>query len=190
MVCWSGCPILCTLRLRRCLPLSLRPSFPPSLPPSLSPRVYLCDNPPPHRLCMFVHVCADAVYLARWSDAPVSRASIQDNLPKIRSKRARVAECLTRVAPVRQTAPACCAPRAQTAVAADMPGRCVRSLVVQACRRALRINSAAACCRRCLLLPLLLVTPLLTHTHACPSPTSSDCTCLHPNCLHTQTTGQ
>lgn len=43
---------------------------------------------------------ADAVYLARWSDAPVSRSGIQDNLPKIKSKRARVAECLTRVAPV------------------------------------------------------------------------------------------
>ena len=43
---------------------------------------------------------ADAVYLARWSDAPVSRSSIQDNLPKIKSRRTRVAECLTRVAPV------------------------------------------------------------------------------------------
>lgn len=51
-----------------------------------------------HLVCCFP---ADAVYLARWAASPVSRATIADNLPKIRSRRAVVTECLTRVAPVR-----------------------------------------------------------------------------------------
>ncbi|WIA15951.1 hypothetical protein OEZ85_012693 [Tetradesmus obliquus] len=42
---------------------------------------------------------ADVVYRARWSASPVSRASISDNLPKLRDRRAAVAECLSRIAP-------------------------------------------------------------------------------------------
>jgi hypothetical protein len=44
---------------------------------------------------------ADVVYRARWAASPVSRASISDNLPKLRDRRAAVAECLSRIALVR-----------------------------------------------------------------------------------------
>lgn len=49
---------------------------------------------------ILAHHPTDAVYLARWAATPVSKESIIDNLPKVNSKRARVAECLTRIAPV------------------------------------------------------------------------------------------
>lgn len=40
----------------------------------------------------------DVVYLARWAASAVNRASIADNLPRLRDRRAALNECLTRVA--------------------------------------------------------------------------------------------
>lgn len=69
--------------------------FPIIYPPLFS--TILSTPPPTHP--------PDAVYLARWAATPVSKESIIDNLPKVNSKRARVAECLTRIAPVSVSVP-------------------------------------------------------------------------------------